>query len=681
MRAKSKTDMEKHQVLVEHMVIDQVHFPGVSPDSARDLEKTARSFLSPDRTVVLSVEQVVACIEPEEQPKTIALRNDPPVIFVAQKPTILLQLEGGAVEAPVGKDSLYYVFNANYPLFSDHRNKKLYLYDGLSWRTSAKPEGPWSYTGSLPASLSALPKDSNWSHMTALFPPPAKPSVMPDVFFSAKPAELVVIKGTPSMSAIEGTTLRYVRNTDADLLYSKDKVYYLLSAGRWFSASSLDGPWTFASDKLPEDFRKIPLTSSLSRLLKYVPGTDEAKDAALIARIPTTVTVDVKAAEQKVSVQYAGEPKFTKIDSTDNLYYAVNAEEKVIRINNSGPYYACVQGIWFTSTAANGPWTVATSIPQVIYTIPPASPVYNVTYVTQVVNTNGTVQSSYTSGYMGVFVVGFTAGIVIASGTGYYHPPYYYYPPFGYPYCYHYPYTYGVYAYHPYPYGGMAYKAAYNPYTGTYARSATAFGPYGSYTRAQAYNPYTGTYARGASVATPYGRQSVAQAYNPYTGNAAATRQGSSPYGQWGTSVAGNGSGQWVQTGHAVNSQGGVAGARTSSGGAIVTGSGQQGSGTVARNAQGDMVAAKNGNVYKNTGDGWQHYDNGNWNSVNKPAPQSQGGQRSNAATQGNWQQQSASMNREMQNRQRGNMQTQQFQQSGGMRAGGGGMRGGGRRR
>ena len=50
--------------------------------------------------------------------------------------------------------------------------------------------------------------------------------------------------------------------------------------------------------------------------------------------------------------------------------------------------------------------------------------------------------------------------------------------------------------------------ATYNPYTGTYARGATAYGPYGSASVGQAYNPYTGTYARRFIFYrfTPYGQ-------------------------------------------------------------------------------------------------------------------------------------------------------------------------------
>ena len=37
--------------------------------------------------------------------------------------------------------------------------------------------------------------------------------------------------------------------------------------------------------------------------------------------------------------------------------------------------------VWFTAPAAGGPWAVATSVPSVIYTIPPSSPLHYVTYV------------------------------------------------------------------------------------------------------------------------------------------------------------------------------------------------------------------------------------------------------------------------------------------------------------
>src|SRR5947208_5813398 len=55
------------------------------------------------------------------------------------------------------------------------------------------------------------------------------------------------------------------------------------------------------------------------------------------------------------------------------------------------------------------------------------------------------------------------------------------------------------------------------------------------------------------------------------------------------------------------------------------------------------MYAGHDGNVYKNTGNGWQKYDNGSWNSVNKPQPNWQGAESSQQKTASeNYQQRSS---------------------------------------
>ena len=67
---------------------------------------------------------------------------------------------------------------------------------------------------------------------------------------------------------------------------------------------------------LPPDFAKIPLSSPASAILATVPGTDEAKDAVLLAQVPTTMTIKPNEAQAKVKVDYAGEPKFESIKGT-----------------------------------------------------------------------------------------------------------------------------------------------------------------------------------------------------------------------------------------------------------------------------------------------------------------------------------------------------------------------------
>jgi hypothetical protein len=140
---------------------------------------------------------------------------------------------------------------------------------------------------------------------------------------------------------------------------------------------------------------------------------------------------------------------------------------------------------------------------------------------------------------------------------------------------------------------------------GVYGSSVTAYGPYGAARAGTAYNSNTGTYARGAQTVTPYGKQTVGQAYNPNTGAYAATHQASNAYGQYGSSVVSK-NGNTAYTQHQTTANGTVATAQTSQGGSAAAASGKYGnSGAVGQTANGDKYAAANGNVYKNTGSGW----------------------------------------------------------------------------
>lgn len=148
-------------------------------------------------------------------------------------------------------------------------------------------------------------------------------------------------------------------------------------------------------------------------------------------------------------------------------------------------------------------------------------------------------------------------------------------------------------------YGNSAWHGGY------YGSSASAYGPYGSAHASSGYNPSTGTYARGASTSTAYGSQAVGQAYNPNTGAYAATHQASNAYGNYGSStVSKNGNTAYTQ--HQTTAQGSVGTVQTSAGGKGVAASGAYGNSAAAgQTASGNKYAAANGNVYKNTGSGW----------------------------------------------------------------------------
>ena len=106
-------------------------------------------------------------------------------------------------------------------------------------------------------------------------------------------------------------------------VFTPTQQFYYLTAGRWFRANDLQGPWTYATPDLPPDFAKIPLTSPASAILASVPGTNEAKDAVLLAQVPTTITVNPAEAAAQIKVAYAGDPKFEPIKGT-SMEYATN---------------------------------------------------------------------------------------------------------------------------------------------------------------------------------------------------------------------------------------------------------------------------------------------------------------------------------------------------------------------
>src|SRR5581483_7756140 len=75
-------------------------------------------------------------------------------------------------------------------------------------------------------------------------------------------------------------------------------------------------------------------------------------------------------------------------------------------------------GVWFTAPAPEGPWVVADSVPAVIYTIPPSSPLYSVTHAYVYDSTPDAVEFGYTPGYYGSYVAD-TGVVVYGSGWGY----------------------------------------------------------------------------------------------------------------------------------------------------------------------------------------------------------------------------------------------------------------------
>ena len=246
---------------------------------------------------------------------------------------------------------------------------------------------------------------------------------------SQVPAELIVFEGPPSLQPIAATRLSRASNTTADVIVDTDDgAWFVLLAGRWFTAPSLKGPWSYiASTSLPPDFRRIPPGSPAGHVLASVAGTRQAREAVIENSIPQTATVTL-AGGPTFAASYDGPPQLAAIPGTP-LQGVINSPTPTLRVD-AKTWYALRAGIWFVAPSANGPWTIATLVPAEIYTIPAQSPLHFVTYAQIYESTANAVTIGYTPGYLGAVV---SPDGVVVYGTGYVYPPWigtvYYAPP------------------------------------------------------------------------------------------------------------------------------------------------------------------------------------------------------------------------------------------------------------
>ncbi|WP_367871643.1 hypothetical protein [Luteolibacter sp. Populi] len=607
------TDKESRTVVIRNLKVDAAHFTAVKPEESTRLEAMLKETL-PTGPLTVSLDRLLAGVKLSKGAgDPVNVRMEPPPIFISTTPAMILMVEGKPVLAPIDNTTLKFVVNTNWDLLFDETAASYYLLSGDEWLTAKDVAGPWTIAESIPAEFGKLPDDDTWQHVKQEVPWTVKKGmILPKVYYSDKPAELIVFQGEPVWEKIEGTKLAWANNTESKVFQNEaDGSVYFLVSGRWFSAPKLGEAWTYAGNKLPEDFKRIPEDGPVG-VLASVPGTDEAEDAVILASVPVEAVVKIKEAEAKAKVSYHGDPAFKRIEDTP-LKYASNTSSDVIEYADK--YYLCQDAVWFVSVSATGPWAICKDVPDAVYTIPPSSPVYRVTYVhveEDKDDSDDQVTCSYTAGYFGAFVAGLALGECLVWGTGYYYPPYVGW--WG-----HYP------AYYPYHYSyGCA--AAYNRWTGGYAVGERVYGPYASAGRAAWYNPATGRYGRAAHVEGPYGGRTVAGAYNPRTGTGWVTHQGNNGYAQWGASAASRGN-KWVESAHVVGPDGGAAAWKGSNGAGRFHWSDQGSGGMAVHN--GDFYAGHDGNVYRKDDGQWSKWDNGGWqpaghnaSGINPPKPE-----------------------------------------------------------
>ena len=656
---RTQVDRAARTVVFENLQISKIDFPTLPDKGASFAPELTKAFAAQVRS--MSLDKLQASLAANGvKPTGVEVANNAPRVIVSNSPAILVPIDGPPKLTAVPNHSrMQRVINTRALILQGGfgNNYYIHVYDG--WLSASSLDGPWTQAslGPLMANemnqvAAALSKSNTVDLLTGgpnANPKPSLANGVPTIYTSQTPAELIVFKGQPDFVPIVGTQLLWASNTTSDVLIDiSTNTYYVLLAGRWFRGPAMTGPWTFvASNALPADFSRIPAASLAGAVLPTVAGTPQAQAAAIENSIPQTATVPLKGGPT-FTPNFDGAPQFVPVAGTP-LTYAVNSSEPLIQVVPNA-YYAVTAGVWFTAPGVTGPWTVATSVPPVIYTIPPASPIHYVTYVKIYGSSPGYVYVGYTPGYMGTVLTPY--GTVVY-GTGYAYSPWIgtvWYPP---------PYTYSVAAapvynpyvgftygfavglataawmepywggayYHPYYWGGYpccasasanvyghwgatTYSGTRTWYAGGGVAGTTASGSYynsrtgtsGTYNAGRQYNAYTGNASRGydrtANTAAG-GSANVARGsnYNVYSGqrstgsSVSATGAGGSTYQRSGATTAG-------PEGYAHAGEGSTYNAKTGN-------TNTWGTASVGNNHYADV----NGNVYSNTGNGWQQHN------------------------------------------------------------------------
>ena len=414
--ARVSTDRDARTVTILSMEIPRVKFPDASADQEGKLADTLKSRL-PSADLTFSLDHLLAgiALAEKEEIAVDSIATAPPKIIFSKTPAVLVALDGKPELRPVEKTKLMRVVNTPFTILLDPDTKAYYLNGGDRWYTATDIMGSWVESVNTPAAVSAaVPSDPGADTAGEAASTPA--SSVPRIIVATEPTELIVSNGDPTWTPIEGNQLLYMGDSENDVFMEiGSQQYYVLLAGRWYRAASMNGPWAYvASDKLPPSFAKIPYDSPKGSVLVHVAGTEQAREAVLDASIPQTTTVKPGPADLKVA--YDGEPNFKKIEGTE-MTYAANTTDSVIQVKKK--YYCCRNAVWYVAKSPTGPWEVCTKVPKEVYTIPPNCPVYNVRYVNVYNATPEAVSVGYLPGYTGNYVLNNT----VVYGTGFSYPP------------------------------------------------------------------------------------------------------------------------------------------------------------------------------------------------------------------------------------------------------------------
>ncbi len=425
-------DEDEGIVRPDRLELTQTRFPDGTADIQAELA-SAMARQSSGWSLDFTVAELEAALDAAQAESLAAqkIKTAPPKIIYRDRPALLVTIDGDPVLREIENSPYEAVINTPFPLITDGKDYFLNAATGV-WYRADSATGPYRFDANPPGEIvqmvEAAAETEGDDGADAPIEAPAEQvtaATAPEIVVSTEPAELIVTEGPADFAPLVGDLL-VLQNSDDDVFMHVDtQEYYIVLAGRWYTAPSLDGPWEYqASDALPADFANIPDDSAQADSRVYVAGTQEAEEAVLDAHVPQTARVE--RGEVDIDVAYDGDPEFEPVEGAETLQYARNTGATVL--NDDRVYYLLEDGVWYVASSPHGPWVVSDHRPGELETVAPNSPVYHTKYVYVYDATPEVVYVGYTPGYLGSYVYSNT----IVYGTGWHYRPwvssYYYYP-------------------------------------------------------------------------------------------------------------------------------------------------------------------------------------------------------------------------------------------------------------
>jgi hypothetical protein len=200
-----------------------------------------------------------------------------------EAPAAVVIIDGEPAWRPVEETSLERVINTRVLVLRDVEAGVVlvHLLDG--WVGAPSLAGPWVVATKVPSDVNEVAKEAARTGSADLMLGPEDPrtkkrpslaSGMPPIVVSNQPIEVIQFEGKPNWVSIRRTDLLYVQNTTANVFRDVAvQMAFVLISGRWFTAVSLAGPWTYVpASELPRSFASIPDDHPKENVKAFLPG-------------------------------------------------------------------------------------------------------------------------------------------------------------------------------------------------------------------------------------------------------------------------------------------------------------------------------------------------------------------------------------------------------------------------